>query len=224
MRKFYKLFILFFIALFSGNVAAVDHGRGIMTPLQHERLAKPIYLNKSCKNIRVVEWRSTRGYYNSTSPSGKSIEIMNKTCNLAVNNFYRFIKATRKYNVRNQKFDTSLSLIPADIYRHGQRPRNLNDISYRFLYRSKDYDHNGSVYNIWGYHQRATNFIYIRNDVLQDNAKGENRKFVVVFAHELFHAMSYETGVFKQHRPAADRENIEEKMAQDFTDFLGLGR
>ena len=59
--------------------------------------------------------------------------------------------------------------------------------------------------------------------MLTDGGKYKNRNFMVVFAHELFHAMSYESGVFHQHS-ADGRENIEENMAQDFTEFLGLGR
>jgi len=148
MRKFYRLFILFFIALFSANVIAADYGRGTMTPLPRERLTNPIALKKSCKKISVVEWRSTQGYLNSTSQSDKSIKVLNDTCNLAVNNFYRFINSKGYHitnEVRQRQFDTSISLMPANISRDGDDPRNLNDITYRFLFRQKEYDNKGDL-------------------------------------------------------------------------------
>ena len=52
--------------------------------------------------------------------------------------------------------------------------------------------------------------------ILVGNQLGINNKTVIIFAHELFHAMSWHYGVF---------ENTEEdeKLAREFTEYIGLG-
>ena len=217
MTKLYRAIILILIGLFSVSATAGDYGKGHMTPLDYEKLAQPISLNGSCKQIRIIEWRPTPGYNNSTKLTSKSAQVVNDTCNLVVENFYRFMDSKKSYRVsRGTKFDTSLSFLPADLSRQGKLPRNLNDIKYRFAYRS-------DLNPLWGYFQRDTDWAYIRNDVLNDD-KTVNKGFVLVTAHELFHAMSYASGVFHQHKPESYRDSIEEEMAQQFTEFVGLGR
>ena len=81
------------------------------------------------------------------------------------------------------------------------------------------YDDDGNVIPIWGYHQRKIASIFMRNDVLDGGAP--NQMFKMVFAHELFHAMSYQYGVLDQYD--GDKTAADEKMARKFTISLGLG-
>lgn len=221
MTKFYRILILILIGFFSASAVAGGYGKGQQRPMNYEKLDSPIALKDSCKKIRIIEWRPTSGHINSTKLTKKSVNIVNSICNVAVKSFYSFIDSKGKYKIskstRDKAFDTSLSFMPANMNRGGNKPRNLNDLKYRFAYRS---DQSA----LWGWHQQSADWVYIRNDVLKDDNKTINKMFVVVTAHELFHAMSYESGVYQQHTPASKRHAIEEEMAQEFTEYLGLGR
>ena len=201
--------------LFASNVSADNpYTPGPMVPRAIERLSAPIKLNDLCAEITVVEWRPTPGLENSTSKSEKSIKILNQICNLSVRFFPQFINKYYDFSDRVENFSQSLCLMPADVNQYGQDVRNLNDISYRFVNRTKAYDEDGIPYPIWGYHQRSMSHIYIRNDV-------PNAEFKTVFAHELFHAMSYQYGIYNQHE--GDKDEADEKLARKFTRYLGLG-
>jgi hypothetical protein len=215
MKKFYYLLVLVLIAFFSVPAVATDHGYGKMRPMQHERLSDPVSLSKSCEDVQIIEWKPTPGHVKHTKITKKATKVVDKACNRVVDNFYSFVRS-KGYKPRVIDFDTSLSFLPADLRRRGEDPRNLNDITYRFVHRS-DQD------PLWGFYQRRYDWAYITNDVLKDNGK-VNKDFTLVVVHELFHAMSYSTGVFHQHRPASNRERIEEEMAEQFTEHLGLGR
>jgi len=218
MKKFYRILILIIIGFFSAAAVAGDYGRGQQEPLPREMLPQPIALNGACKEIKIIEWRPTQGHINSTKLTKKAVSVVNSTCNVAVQSFYSFISLKGKYTIsKSTIFDTSLSFMPADMSRDGNKPRNLNDLRYRFAYRS---DQN----ILWGWFQRDSDWAYIRNDVLKDDEKTINETFVKVTAHELFHAMSYASGVFHQHKPKPKKDAIEEAMAQEFTEYLGLGK
>ncbi len=212
--------------LVSGSVFANDYekSKGIMTPLPSERLTKPILLQQACKKVKIVEWRGTPGHIKSTSPSKKSINILNKSCNMMVPKFFEFMKDRHndyKLENTNTKFDTSISFMPYIKGKQGHQPRNLNDIKYRFVYRTKTYT-DGEVNIIWGLFQRAEDWTYVRNDILLSDGKTKNQETEKVFIHEMFHAMSWHYKVFHQH--SGNRDNVEERMAQEFTIYLGLGR
>jgi len=185
-----------------------------MEPFGSERLSSPISLTGNCANVVIVEWRPTPGRQVSTSPSDKAKTAINETCELVVKNFKRFV-LLQQYTVGSvNNFSQTISLMPADIQNHGSDLRNLNDFSYRFNSRYKELDEDGDVIPIWGYHSRSTSHIYIRNDALSSN-------FKTVFAHELFHAMSYQFGIFQQY--SSNQTATDEKMARKFTQFIGLG-
>lgn len=192
-----------------------------MAPFSSEKLPSPINLSDNCAGVQVIEWRPTIGQMRSTYPSEKAKATLNEICNLAVKNFRKFILSHNYIIGRIENFSQSVSLLPADIYNHGADLRNLNDSSYRFFNRYKEYDENGDVIPIWGYHSRSTSHIFIRNDVLAGNGKEANLEFKTIFAHELFHAMSYQFGIFNQH--SGNQTIADEKMARRFTKFLGLG-
>jgi len=215
MKKYYYILVLFLIAFFSMPAVATDHGYGRMRPMEHEKLPKPVSLSKSCKAVQIIEWKPTPGHVKHTKITKKAIKVVDRSCNLVVQKYYSFVRS-KGYKPNVIDFDTSISFLPADLRRHGEAVRNLNDIDYRFAYRS-DKD------PLWGFYQRKYDWAYITNDVLKDNGK-VNKGFILVVVHELFHAMSYSTGVFHQHRPASNREAIEEELTQQFTEYLGLGR
>jgi len=219
--KFYRILILIFIGLFSISAVAGDYEKGRQRPLHYERLPQPIALSGACRKIKIIEWRPTVGHSKSTRLTKRAVNIVNSTCNAAALSFYSFIDSKGKYTVskeiRERNFETSLSFMPANMNRGGGAPRNLNDFKYRFVDRA-------SYGPVWGWFQRSTDWAYIRNDVLNDDNKTFRKKFVIVTAHELFHAMSYASGVFHQHKPASDRDDIEEEMARQFTEYLGLGK
>jgi hypothetical protein len=217
-------FIIFFILVLSANAAlALNQSRpaivdtrpvvtatyadykenkGEMKPLPQELLKKPIRLSGVCSKVQIIEWRGSKISKEST----KSID---KTCNIAVKGFKPFIKEQRGYQIHGEvsKFDTNLCLLPLN-----SDPRNMNDIDYRFYYRSLKID-------LWGYFQRAADNIYIRSDILTEGQ--DNGNFDMTLAHELFHAMSYQYNIFHQHD--GDKDAIEEDMADQFTEYLGLG-
>lgn len=211
-----KLIIFLSIILFS-SLSFGDDLYSTMAPLPSEKLSQPIALTGSCKLVKVVEWRPTPNQESQTSINKKSIDILNFICKKVIKNFPKFIE-TQKYKLNEElKLSQSLSLMPADLKNHGRDFRNLNDLTYRFKNRTKEYDENGNPYPIWGYHQRASSFIYMRNDVLNEN--GEiNKGFEIVFAHELFHSLSWKFGIYQQHK--GNKDIIEEEMARKFTMFL----
>lgn len=205
-------------ALLPSSAVAEEKIVGNMMPFVSEMLPEPIRLKDSCKEVKVVEWKPTPGYERFTSPSKKSIRILNQVCNLAVSKFRSFV-TKRGYHLSNKALTLkqSVSILPADLDRSGSEYRNLNDIEFRFFNRSKEFDENGKAYAIWGYFQRHESFIYVRNDVLDDNGD-RNKEFEKVFAHELFHAMSYTNGVYQQHK--GNQDSQEEYLAMRFSNSL----
>lgn len=196
--------------------------KGDMDPLPEEKLPIAINLSDSCSNVSIVEWKSTPGFESSSEISDRAIAILDKICQKAVNHFIPFVKF-HGYQVENDDtYRVSVSLLPARLDRSGTDYRNLNDLVFRFANRSKEYDEDGTVYPIWGYFQRSTFNIYVRNDILDDRGERLNLKFRTVFAHELFHSLSYHYKVFHQHK--GNKDFVEEKMAGDYTMYLGYNR
>lgn len=86
----------------------------------------------------------------------------------------------------------------------------MNDIKYRFYNRSMRFELTGLTRANIGYTFNISNM----NDP----------QFVVSFVHELFHAMSYHYGLFKNH-PGNQSQKIarDEMYAEEFTLYCGLG-
>lgn len=182
-----------------------------MTPLPQEQLEEPINLTQNCRNVQIQEWRASSELEN-TIPSEVAVKVMDRACHWAVSNFPTFV-AARGYSLENYYPPTArLSIIPADLNHQGAEPRNLNDILFRFSSRTQHRNQNGDIIPIWGYFQRSTLHIYLRNDVLIGSVANAN--FVLTFVHELFHAMSWQFGIFPQHRNSPESE--EERLADQF--------
>ena len=71
---------------------------------------------------------------------------------------------------------------------------------------SVDLDASGWPIPIWGYFFRRANHIFIRNDVLTADGRKLNPDFAEHFAHEIFHAMSWQTGFFEQQRGVSEEQ------------------
>lgn len=193
----------------SGLAIEDSHG---MKPLTSELLSKEMNL-PHCPWIKIIEWRASEK--NRYGPSLAAQKVLGDTCRIAVKNFPIFLKL-HKFNVSFDKnFHQDLCLIPI-----GNDARNLNDISFRFTNREKTYDPNGRVDVIWGYTDFVSHTTFMRNDIIDQNGL-INKEVVTVFAHELYHAMSWYMKVNDIYR---NDSRIEEKMAQEFTEFMKLGK
>lgn len=198
------LFIILIHSLLTITSTSQDYKKhkGQMTPLTQELLKKPVTLEDHCRNVKIIEWRGTNGY---STPNKRHIKAFNAQCNKALASFFKFMKDRHSdYTIKGKlsKFKTKLCLMPV-----GSSPRDLNDREYRFSRRM-------IKVNLWGYYEKATNYIYIRNDVMNV------RK--VIWSHELFHSFSHQFGIFKQH--TGNRDKADERMAKEFTTYLGLGK
>lgn len=188
-----------------------------MTPLPEEQLDNPVNLTQDCQKVQIQEWRATAKLSN-TIPSEMAVKVMDQACHWAVKNFPAFVTA-RGYQLDNYYSPTvHLSIIPADLNHHGADPRNLNDIIHRFSTRTQHRDQNGEVIPIWGYFQRSTLHIYLRNDILLGSVININ--FIHTFIHEMFHAMSWQFGIFSQHRNSPETE--EEQLAEQFANLARI--
>ena len=173
-----------------------------MQPLPGELLEEPIALD-GCPQFLIIEWRPTPGLEESTGPSPKSIKVLAETCRLAVKAFPDFI-GTRNLEItpRRDEAPITICVMPAGDAHGGAGVRNLNDRKYRF-HRREDSD------DLWGYVSYKPLQVYIRNDVLE--VSGEvNKDFKVVFAHEIFHALNWARGTYRD--PRSD-----EMLARAFT-------
>ena len=156
---------------------------GVMAHLPDELLAQPIALN-ACPGATIVEWRQTPGDP-LTAPSKRGTKVIAAVCANVAKRVGEFLKRRRVAPPHpHVELSVTISLLPT-IGPHGRAPRNMNDIAWRFRYRSKTYLPNGDVAPIWGYYQRNAKHIYMRNDPLSRSGR-VNRKFIVVLAHELF--------------------------------------
>lgn len=212
MRSRVSLLALF-VCLGVGIPVTTDANSSyLMTPLPEEKLTKSIFLTEKCALVEIVEWRG-----GNEAERKEEVAELDRICQQVVEKFPVFIKEKTDFKLSEDRgFSQSISVIPVN-----SEFRNLNDVEFRFSTRSGiEYDENGEVEPIWGYHQRATSFIYIYNLV---RTKGKlNLQFRTVFAHELFHALSFKLGIFHQH--TGDKNQKEEEMAQQFTEWMGWGR
>ncbi len=219
MRKLVTT-VLFLLALGYPGSAHAER-KGHMLPLEEEKLSKPLFLTGSCRQVKVVEWRPAKGWEQSTGYSPVALDVLNDICQTVLAKFPVFV-IKKGYQINTDfVFTQNISLIPGTRKYNGFGYRNLNDVKYRFLNRSKEYDEFGEVYPIWGYFHRDASYIYIRNDVLNEDMT-VNLKFKTVFAHELFHALSYQYDIYNQHR--GNKDQVDEELSQKFTEYLGLGR
>lgn len=181
--------------------------KGPMQPLAQEKLTRPVALKDKCSKVVIVEWQSQNKNSLQTS---QSEQVLSDVCNTVVDKFYTYTRQNKKYDLVQ-----NVSILIGDSGR-----RHLNDASSRFYFRSANYE-GGQIVPILGYHQRAANHIYIFNQILFQDKNGNwiaNPEFKTVWAHELYHALSYQTGLF--HKRPGDKEQKEEQAAQKFASLF----
>lgn len=188
----------------SADDKIVDH----IHPMKSELLKQPIHLKK-CSGVDIIEWRP-HPFLDS-----KIIDIIDDACKIAVEAFPKFLETQNLEPHPASPFKWNLCFIPYD-----EEYRDLNDVSFRFKNRSKRFLADGSLVPIPGYtvHQLHDTFVY--NKILNSDSS-VNERFITIFTHEMFHAMSWHYGIFQRH--VGNKSLIEEKLAVSFTKFLNLG-
>lgn len=207
-----SIFLAIFLFVFP---AKADYVIGHNKPLPEEILKKPIKLTKLCKHVVISEWRGSE-------ITDERIRKLDSVCNRAVDNFELFITSNyiienvrdisklsvgRKYKIKaNGEFNIGgifgFSLLP-----DSKEYRGLNDVYFRFDSRiSKD---------VWGYTSKTSSWVWFTADFVDSPIE-------MIFAHELFHAMSNYYGIMYQHLGSDWEQKFrEEALAEKFTDYLG---
>lgn len=162
-------------------------------PLPTEQLKQPIKLN--C-GMTIKEWNRNK----------INIEHTEELCSLAHSEFFPFLEKKGIKIKNSAPFNWNISFLP-----NTTAYRGLNDMQYRFAYRSVRF-------LVWGYTDRDWSWTFSVDD-------SEHQEFDVTFVHETFHAMSMWYGVFDSHgKTFNERAIADEKLACEFTESLGFGR
>lgn len=170
-------------------------------PLSFERI-EPIQLSNSCSSVYIIE-------SNGLTLSTDNVKVIDQTCQLSVESFNRFLK-TKNIYTQIPKISAVISFIP-----DGPGLRQLND-PFRFITGLIPVDKNGNIIKKYGYYHFNTKHIFLTNSI------SSLKFFKMLLAHELFHAMSFQTKIIKNFpKPYYD---FDEKFAREFTDYLGLGQ
>lgn len=137
--------------------------------------------------------------------SSQNYAQLNDMCTHAYSNFFQYIKAKGLRVSHYNTFDWNISFLPeATCY------RCLNDEKFRFNNRFVG----GAVI---GYTSRNDHWAFITS--------ARDSEFMVTFVHEMFHSMSMFYGVYDNHPGSwAQKTNADEKLAAEFTEWLGYGR
>jgi hypothetical protein len=175
--------------------------RGNPMPFESERIS-PISLSKECNNVKIIEWRGDR--------KESDVATINDVCNKVVDGFPKFIKEMGG-EVPKTSPKYSLSIIPG-----GNEYRNLNDHKYRFVDRPKFCSVDGREcrsgerpFDLIGYTDFINDHIFINNKI--------NRKFQNTLAHEMFHELSQESGLYDTYKDPI----MDERLADKFSEWLG---
>lgn len=218
------------IPAFTASVPAAEPAKPVQVPVEEsdptdmlpwrsERLPVAISLS-DCSGVKIIEWRGSKGYERSSTPSETSVNALNQICARARANFFKFIHSKGYVALSLDGFHQDVCLMPADIHRDGRLARNLNDVTFRFKNRDdKEFTPNGQLYSIWGYTNYNKDTMFMWSMVLNENSS-VNQKFATIFSHELFHAMSHYSKLYLNYRGSSAEQD--EKMAQEFTQYLGL--
>lgn len=212
MQKIIIIILCLFVFGFNHNYVI-----GHPEPFENELLKNAIVLTNNCSNVSIVEWR---GY----DFSSKDVKIINDSCNLVYDKFYKFIEKKGIKAKDKIKPFYRLSLIPWDESFDGRGYRNLNDSNYRFNDRPRFCSTNGrecseneNPYPFRGWTNIVVKIVFIRNDPIYSGFV--NNKFRAVFAHELFHSLSWESSAYSSH----NNISLEENLANEFAASLGYG-
>jgi len=190
------LFGLAVILLSSMAMGRSNRITGHIKPLPREQLSQPIRL--SC-GVVIEEWR---GYSIDAAARGKVERLCNETLAL----FPKFL-AEKGYSISEDELDTfyfQYSLLPDNT-----RYRSLNDTRYRFYDRPFRNP-------IWAYTSHTDEWVFMIGN-------SQHPEFSDTFVHETYHALTWNTGIFKQlpGRNYKEKRALDEQMAQEFARRLG---
>lgn len=189
-------YILILLAIFIASTASADELIvGHMKPLPEELLDKPV-------RICGVSIREVRG----ATFSSEKVDELKARCAHAEQNFFRFAEYKGLELKHKQPFEWSFSFLPeASCY------RCLNDTSHRFKERFVSG-------NVIGYTDKDRKYSWMLS-------AHWDREFNTTFVHELFHALSMHYGVYDSHPGTLEQKTeVDEALAQEFTEGLGYGR
>lgn len=193
----------------SSSNADIVKVSGHMLPLITEELTPKISI-PNCSNFYIVEWDGIN--------NNEVMEEIKKVCKLVIDNFNSFLTEQNISKVKiSDTIPWKISVISYDTnYRH------LNDITYRFKDRSIKYTDDGEIKILLGYTNYNAKCSFIYNQIYKNNKI--NPKFITVLAHEMFHGLSFEFGILKNHPGSEiDKANKDEELALKFTKYLNLG-
>jgi hypothetical protein len=170
---------------------------GYMEPLPKDVLRVPIHLYGKCSNVVINELNG-----NFTADN---IYSLSKLCNIATDNFAKFLSQQGIEVDDSPKFEWKISVL-----KDGNCYRCINDTRYRFRDRFiKD--------DVWAYTSKTYERTFVLNDL---SIYGYDTFFV----HEMFHALSIYYSVFDGHADRDDkRAKEDERLARKFTRWLGMG-
>lgn len=130
---------------------------------------------------------------------------LNRLCTRATTHFFPFIERKGLEVTHREPFAWGISFLPERTCY-----RCLNDEAYRFRYRQAK----GAVI---GYTDKNSEYFFMTTIV--------DREFSVTFVHELFHALSMFYGIYDAHPGSWEsKAAADEKLAVEFTEWLGYGR
>lgn len=202
---------------YNPSVAQANYNR--MLPLPSELLPNPVKV-EGCP-ITVTEWRASKGKPH-TGPSDDSFLILSIVCKRVLKDFPTFVKKEGLKMLKPEAvFHEKFAFMPWIDYEDGMDYRNLNDLKDRFRKRTRFYNIYGDLVPILGYSDRNENYVFMMNNAFHSDGKKPNKKFAIVFAHEMFHAMSDQYKIYHTLGPAKD--TVDEQLARKFTVFIGLG-
>ncbi|MCC6213657.1 MAG: hypothetical protein IT376_02225 [Polyangiaceae bacterium] len=178
-----------------------------MAPRATELLVPPQGLAR-CPGVVVVENREEAGA-SSVPLSAAALGWLDRVCCEAVAAYPRFARARGAEPAGPAALVARVSLVPDDA-----EPRSLNDLEGRFVSRA-----GAGLDLIDGWYERPLQRVFVPAGVLRPS--GRPRLHVLaLFAHELYHALSAQSGVYER-RPQP-RDEAEEADARAFVDQLGL--
>ena len=142
----------------------------------------------------IHEWRGT------TTDRAKAERL----CSLALKNFVPYLKTQDLEPKHSAPFAWPIAMMP-----DGKCYRCMNDTKWRFIHRPyKGY--------VTGYTSYTQNWMFMLGSP-------SHKDFDVTMVHELFHAMSDYYGIVDGY-PTNRQISDNERMAVEFTLYLGLGR
>lgn len=199
--KRHSIFLAILFLFIAPTVHAVGKKQivGHMKPLSSELLAHPIHLQ--CGET-IREWRGTH-------PTPKLIQHLNVLCNKAIAAFLPFLKTQNLKAPHFNHFKWNLSLSP-----DGSCYRCMNDVNHRFYNR---FFHNA----VWGYTTGDKRYTFM----ISNTHRKKEPSFDKIFTHELFHAMSYASGLYDSYpEQYLLRTDVDEEFAHKFTAYMGYGK